>query len=140
MQKSNVNTGIFKKDTEMLRVLKIKEGKALVVDCVKSRMPCWINQSDWDNAVEISEDDLLEELHLQFAGKKNARKKAENEYAMLEKREKGLYEQLDYIPKSREELLQKTGFLPQELAGILVSLELKGMIKEVSKDYFVRNK
>lgn len=61
MQKSNVNTGIFKKDTEMLRVLKIKEGKALVVDCVKSRMPCWINQSDWDNAVEISEDDLLEE-------------------------------------------------------------------------------
>ena len=61
MQKSNVNTGIFKKDTEMLRVLKIKEGTALVVDCVKSRMPCWINQSDWDNAVEISEDDLLEE-------------------------------------------------------------------------------
>ena len=88
----------------------------------------------------IDEDDLLEELHLQFAGKKNARKKEENEYAMLEKREKGLYEQLDYIPKSREELLQKTGFLPQELAGILVSLELKGMIKEVSKDYFVRNK
>ena len=64
----------------------------------------------------------------------------ENEYAMLEKREKGLYEQFDYTPKSREELLQKTGFLPQELAGILVSLELKGMIKEVSKDYYVRNR
>ena len=45
----------------MLRVLKIKEGKALVVDCVKSRMPWWISQSDLNDAVEISEDDLLEE-------------------------------------------------------------------------------
>lgn len=88
----------------------------------------------------IDEDDLLEELHLQFSGKRDARKTEENEYAMLEKREKGLYEQFDYTPKSREELLQKTGFLPQELAGILVSLELKGMIKEVSKDYYVRNR
>ena len=38
MQKNDVyKTGIFKKDAEILRVLKIKEGKALVVDCVKSQ-------------------------------------------------------------------------------------------------------
>lgn len=62
MQKNDVyKTGILKKDAEMLRVLKIKEGKALVVDCVKSRMPWWISQSDLNDAVEISEDDLLEE-------------------------------------------------------------------------------
>lgn len=62
MQKNDVyKTGILKKDVEMLRVLKIKEGKALVVDCVKSRMPWWISQSDLNDAVEISEDDLLEE-------------------------------------------------------------------------------
>ena len=62
MQKNDVyKTGIFKKDAEILRVLKIKEGKALVVDCVKSRMPWWISQSDLNDAVEISEDDLLEE-------------------------------------------------------------------------------
>ena len=62
MQKNDVyKTGILKKDAEMLRVLKIKEGKALVVDCVKSRMPWWISQSDLSDAVEISEDDLLEE-------------------------------------------------------------------------------
>ena len=62
MQKNDVyKTGILKKDAEMLRVLKIKEGKALVVDCVKSRMPWWISQSDLNDAVEISKDDLLEE-------------------------------------------------------------------------------
>lgn len=62
MQKNDVyKTGILKKDAEMLRVLKIKEGKALVVDCVKSKMPWWISQSDLNDAVEISEDDLLEE-------------------------------------------------------------------------------
>ena len=62
MQKNDVyKTEILKKDTEILRVLKIKEGKALVVDCVKSRMPWWISQSDLNDAVEISEDDLLEE-------------------------------------------------------------------------------
>ena len=62
MQKNDVyKTGILKKDAEMLRVLKIKEGKALVVDCVKSRMPWWISQTDLNDAVEISEDDLLEE-------------------------------------------------------------------------------
>ena len=62
MQKNDVyKTGILKKDAEMLRVLKIEEGKALVVDCVKSRMPWWISQSDLNDAVEISEDDLLEE-------------------------------------------------------------------------------
>ena len=33
MQKNDVyKTGIFKKDEEILRVLKIKEGKALVVE------------------------------------------------------------------------------------------------------------
>lgn len=62
MQKNDVyKTGIFKKDEEILRVLKIKEGKALVVDCVKSKMPWWISPSDLSGAVEISEDDLLEE-------------------------------------------------------------------------------
>ena len=62
MQKNDVyKTGIFKKDAEILRVLKIKEGKALVVDCVKSKMPWWISPSDLSGAVEISEDDLLEE-------------------------------------------------------------------------------
>lgn len=62
MQKNDVyKTEILKKDAEILRVLKIKEGKALVVDCVKSRMPWWISPSDLSGAVEISEDDLLEE-------------------------------------------------------------------------------
>ena len=66
MQKSNANTGIFKKNEEILRVLKMKEGNALVVDCVKSRMPWWISQSDLSDAVEISEDDLLEETGMRL--------------------------------------------------------------------------
>ena len=41
MQKNDVyKTGIFKKDAEILRVLKIKEGKALVVDVSAGRHLC----------------------------------------------------------------------------------------------------
>ena len=52
MQKNDVyKTGIFKKDAEILRVLKIKEGKALVVDCLKNKKPWRISPSDLSGAV-----------------------------------------------------------------------------------------
>ena len=88
----------------------------------------------------IDEEDLLEELHLYAAQKQIVLQEEKNNCCLLKEREKILYHYLDYTPKSREELLQKTGFLPQELAGILVSLVLRGIVKEVSKDYFVRNR
>ena len=63
MQKSNVcRSGIFRKNTEILRVLEIRENKALVIDCAKSRLPWWISLLDLKDAVEITEEDLLEEM------------------------------------------------------------------------------
>lgn len=88
----------------------------------------------------IDEEDLLDELHLQSIRKRNPEQTAKEVYVKLEEREKFLYERLDFVPKSREELLKETGFMPQELAGILVSMELKGVLKELSKDHYVRNK
>lgn len=62
MQKRNISkTGIFRNDGKILRVLKIEDNKALVVDCAKDRMPWWISLSDFNDAVEISENDLLKE-------------------------------------------------------------------------------
>ena len=41
------------------RVLDIKENKALVIDCIKMRVPCWINTKDLDGFSEITQEDLL---------------------------------------------------------------------------------
>ena len=63
MQKSNVcRNRIFRKNTEILRVLEIRENKVLVIDCAKSRLPWWISLLDLKDAVEITEEDLLEEM------------------------------------------------------------------------------
>lgn len=87
----------------------------------------------------LDAEDLLEELQIaekEEDGKKRE-KKNKNEI-MLETAENLVYSKLDLYPRGREEILQLTGLAPQELAGILVSLELKGYIKELSKNYYVR--
>ena len=69
MQKSNVcRNRIFRKNTEILRVLEIRENKVLVIDCAKSRLPWWISLLDLKDAVEITEEDLLEEMGVCLAG------------------------------------------------------------------------
>ena len=41
------------------RVLGIQEDKALVIDCIKMRGPCWIDTKDLDGFSEITQEDLL---------------------------------------------------------------------------------
>ena len=42
------------------RVLDIQEDKALVIDCIKMRVPCWIDAKDINGFSEITQEDLLE--------------------------------------------------------------------------------
>ena len=80
-------------------------------------------------------EDILEELSIKIG--KNSLNCQKNK-KILESKDKIVYSKLGLFPMGREELLQSTGFAPQELAGILLSLELGGHIKEISKNYYIR--
>ena len=53
---------IYRCKDRIMRVLEEREGRFLVVDCVKKTMPRWINCLDLEDSVEISEEKLREEL------------------------------------------------------------------------------
>lgn len=68
-----------------------------------------------------------------IAGRKNG--KIEK---MLESDEKLVYASIGLFPKALGSLLTETGLRPEELTRILGSLEIKGYIRELSKNYYVK--
>lgn len=50
-----------------------------------------------------------------------------------------VYSCLDLRPKSRELLVQETGFTPEKTAGILTELSLLGLVREVSRHYYIKD-
>lgn len=57
---------------------------------------------------------------------------------VLEKKEDIVYSWISLQPISLEELMRKTGFGSREVLSALVGLELKGCIKEMQKNQYVR--
>ena len=83
--------------------------------------------------VLLSPEDLLEEwgiLKKQKYQKNNLKK------FPLESAENIVYSCLDFYPKNLEQLICMTQYSVSELLDILVGLQLKGLIKEVSKNYY----
>ena len=66
-------------------------------------------------------------------------KEIENE-KVLESAEKLVYSCLGLYPKNITQISEKTKLSERELTGILVSLELQGYAKEISKNYYVTAK
>lgn len=73
-------------------------------------------------------------------GKKNEKniKKTQKEKIKLESMEKLVYTCTDLYAKNLEEIASRVPCTISELLHILVSLELKGLIREVSRNYYVR--
>lgn len=57
---------------------------------------------------------------------------------LLASEEEMLYSNLDLTPKSLNNILEETGMEMSKAAGILLGLEVKGIVKEVSRGYYVR--
>lgn len=58
---------------------------------------------------------------------------------LLASDEKMLYSQLlDFSPKSLETLIRDTGLLQMQVFRALLALELKGLVKEISKNFYIR--
>ncbi len=80
-------------------------------------------------------DDIVESLGLKrnkklpILGKK---------YNMLANNEKMVYSCLDLSPKHLEYVIEKTGLDYSQVIGIILDLELKGFIKQVSGNYYIK--
>lgn len=83
--------------------------------------------------VLLSPEDLLEEWG--FLSGKNQQKNNLMKFP-LESEENIVYSCLDFHPKNLEQIMETTGLGVSELLDVLVGLELKGFIKEVSKNYY----
>ncbi len=84
----------------------------------------------------ISPDELIKDLEVY--GNFHKKKLKENKI-ILESAEKLVYSCLCLRPLHIEELLSRTNLPIQDLMNHIISLELQGYVKEVSKNYYVKN-
>lgn len=83
----------------------------------------------------LSTEDLLAELNLFYNKNRNISKKIKN---TLENGENMVYSCLDLHPKCLNDILKEVSMSVPEVLSILLSLEIRGFIKEVSKNYYVK--
>lgn len=87
----------------------------------------------------LSPEDLLMEMGLlPFSNSRKNRNNSDKNKIMLESTENMVYSCLDLSPKSISALAEETALLPSVLLDKLISLELKGYAKELSKNYYLK--
>ena len=83
----------------------------------------------------ISPEDLLDEMNIHGKGDLQIINKNEK---MLETTENLVYSCLGFIPKGVDCLVKETGLSAREVLEKLITLELQGVAKEISKNYYIR--
>lgn len=83
----------------------------------------------------ISPDVLLEEMNIQMQKVGQIINKNEK---VLETTENLVYSCLDFIPKGVDSLSEQTGLSARQVLECLVTLELQGLVKEFSKNNYIR--
>ena len=85
----------------------------------------------------ISTEELLQDLGVKLC---NIAKKSDSEKILLELSENLVYGGLDLQPQSLDELIRKTGLSVPDVLNELVRLEMMGVVKEISKNNYVKLK
>ena len=83
----------------------------------------------------ITPEELMDEWNL---NRTEIRQKNDKNEKMLESPERMVYSCLDLFPKGIDELMKETDLSISELMERLITLELKGYAKEVSRNYYIR--
>lgn len=86
--------------------------------------------------VLLSPENLLEDL--QIAGRESVKKKLKSKIK-LETGENMVYSCLDFYPKSLNQLMGETKLEISDLLNQLVSLQVQGYVREISKNYYMKN-
>lgn len=81
----------------------------------------------------LSPEDFLDELGIR--GGTQAEKNKQKNF-VLETDENMVYSCLDFRPRNLEQLMSQTKLSVSELLDILMRLELKGLVREISKNYY----
>ena len=81
----------------------------------------------------LSPEDILEDYDLHWDNTGSNLKK--NNY-VLETEEKIVYDRLSLMPKHMEDIMNETGITVNRLSEILFELQLKGIIKQTTGNYF----
>ena len=83
----------------------------------------------------ISPSDLLKQMHISVGklDKYSCKRKKE-----LERPENIVYSCLDLYPKGLQKLVEETKLSPEQIIRDLISLELEGKVKEISKNHYVK--
>jgi len=81
----------------------------------------------------LSPEDLLEELGMGLPKMRDNKKRKK---IVLETAEDMVYSCLDFRPQNLNDIMEQTKMPVSQLLDILVSLELRGLIKEISKNYY----
>lgn len=85
--------------------------------------------------VAISPDELLKELNINNS--KNE-KLCEKKEILLATEEKSVYSCMSLQPKHINEIVNESRMHIQQLSSVILSLEMKSLIKEVTKNYYIR--
>ena len=85
----------------------------------------------------LSPEELLKELQIEYEA---AGEKPDKNKKVLESHEYMVYSCVGLYPKSAGQLIEETKLYPEEVLRILVSLELQGYIREISKNYYIKVK
>ena len=83
----------------------------------------------------LTPEKLLEELGIFH---KNQLQKEEQKKLLLESRENMVYSCLDFHPQNLDTLFNMTRLPVTELLDVLIALEMRGLIREISKNYYVK--
>ncbi len=83
----------------------------------------------------LSPKELIQDLNIQVLP---VRKDSEQNKKNLESAENMVYSCVGLFPKNVTELMESTGLEAKELLEILGKLQIRGFIKEISKNYYVR--
>ena len=84
-------------------------------------------------AIVTSPEDVMQILGLLCGG---IMKMPEKNINILARNEKLVYSTLDLSPKHTQEIVQETGLPFQDVVGILLDLELRGYITQISSNYY----
>ena len=89
-------------------------------------IPAWkpeiiLEEMEWTGKKEIIQEDFTQEKKI-----------------VLAREDDLVYSCVGLYPKNVEHLVLETGLEIRKLMRVLVSLELQGYIKEVSKNYYIR--
>lgn len=111
---------------------------------INSALSLGCNRLIWQGAgILLSPEQLLEELGIisMMEGEKiqeeETGKKEENK-KVLETKEKLVYSSVGLYPKSANQIMEETGLQVSAVFQILSALQIQGLIREISKNYYIK--